>query len=103
MSDDKSKVFQEGDVIRLITKPEKTSKVELRAEDFAEAMELARKRAAENRAREATSALSAYEHHMLLSAVTNIESQCEKLRERLAQSTIRKAPWYTKIMFWRKF
>lgn len=102
MSSDKSKVFQEGDVIRLVTKPAPEGTMELNPADFASAMAAARQRAADSWAARENSALSVYQYECLLSTVKNIEFQCDKLRKQLLKSTIRKAPWYAVLMFWRK-
>ncbi len=103
MSSDKNKVFQDGDVIRLVAKPEYQGDVKLDPADFAGAMERARKRAEDNAASREDSALSAYQYGVLLSTVKNIEFQCSKLRKQLEVSTIRRKPWYTKLFFWRNF
>jgi hypothetical protein len=97
MSESKRSVFSDGDVIRLVNKPQEVKSAALDPADFEGVLSKIREQAAAANA----SMLTAYQYKALLSTADAIESNLTRLRTLLGQASMSK-PWYYKLMFWRK-
>lgn len=94
----KNNVFSEGDVIRLVHKPQTVTNElpKLNPADFEEALGLAKARYKA----EEVATLSKYHYKRMLATVKDIERNLDKLRTQIGETNV-SPPWYTKLMFWR--